>query len=148
MIGDSLLPQETKSHVSLSPADDQTARLGEQENLEGWIPPLVSPEQLIAALEKAFGYRGDVCIHTRQGQVIEGYVFDRGGDGVDLQNRYVRLYPKGSTEKIRIAYSDIARLEFSGKDAAAGKSFQTWLKKYQEKKAAGESNIRIDPEEL
>lgn len=142
------MPQETKSHVPLSPADDQIAPSGEHENLEGWIPPLASPEQVIAALEKAFGYRGDVSIHTRHGQIIEGYVFDRGGDGVGLQSCYVRLYPKGSTEKIRIAYSDIARLEFSGKDAAAGKSFQTWLKKYQEKKAAGETNIRIDPEEL
>ncbi len=142
------MPQETKSHVSLSPADDPIVPSGEQENLEGWIPPLASPEQVIAALEKAFGYRGDVSIHTRQGQIIEGYVFDRGGNGRGLENCYVRLYSKGSTEKIRIAYSDITRLEFSGKDAAAGKSFQTWLKKYQEKKSAGETNIRIDPEEL
>ena len=142
------MPQETKSHAALSDTADQMTAPAGGENLEGWIPALASPEQVVAALEKAFGYRGDVTIHTRQGQIIEGYVFDRGGDGVSLQSSYVRLYPKDSTEKVRIAYSDIVRLEFSGKDAAAGKSFQTWLKKYQEKKAAGEANIRIDPEEL
>jgi hypothetical protein len=28
------------------------------------------------------------------------------------------------------------------------KSFETWVKKYREKKAAGEKNIRIEPEKL
>ena len=142
------MPQETKSRVPLSSADDQIAPGTAREDLEGYIPALASPEEITAALEKAFGYRGDVTIHTRQGRIIEGYVFDRGGDGHGLENSYVRLYPKDSTEKVRIAYGDITRLEFSGRDAAAGKSFQTWLKKYQEKKAAGETNIRIDPDPL
>jgi len=39
-------------------------------------------------------------------------------------------------------------VEFTGKDTAAGKSFETWVKKYQAKKAAGETNIRIEPEKL
>ncbi len=142
------MPQETKSHASLSDTADHVTARKEPENLEGWIPPLASPEDIVEALEMAFSYRGDVTIHTRQGQIIEGYIFDRGGHGRGLENSYVRLYPKGSTEKVRVAYSAITRLEFSGRDAAAGKSFQTWLKKYQEKKAAGETNIRIDPEEL
>ena len=44
--------------------------------------------------------------------------------------------------------SFVARLEFTGRDTAAGKSFETWVKKYQAKKAAGETDIRIDPEKL
>jgi hypothetical protein len=47
-----------------------------------------------------------------------------------------------------VSYADIARLEFTGRDTAAGKSFATWVKKYQEKKAAGEKNIQIEPEKL
>ena len=47
-----------------------------------------------------------------------------------------------------VRYTDIARLEFTGRDTAAGKSFETWVKKYREKKAAGETNIRIEPEKL
>jgi hypothetical protein len=39
-------------------------------------------------------------------------------------------------------------LEPVGRDTAAGKSFETWVKKYREKKAAGEKNIRLEPEKL
>ena len=46
------------------------------------------------------------------------------------------------------SYNEIARLEFTGRDTAAGKSFETWVRKYREKKAAGEKNIQIEPEKL
>jgi hypothetical protein len=49
---------------------------------------------------------------------------------------------------MNVAYSDIAALAFTGKDTAAGKSFEAWVKKYQEKKAAGEENIGIESEPL
>jgi hypothetical protein len=39
-------------------------------------------------------------------------------------------------------------LAFTGKDTAAGKSFEAWVRKYNEKKAAGEKNIGIEPEPL
>ena len=47
-----------------------------------------------------------------------------------------------------MAYSQIAALTFTGRDTAAGKSWQAWLKKYLEKKAAGEKNIELEPENL
>ena len=47
------------------------------ERLEGWIPELASEEELRAALEKAFDYRGDVTITRKDGSKIEGYLFDR-----------------------------------------------------------------------
>jgi hypothetical protein len=49
---------------------------------------------------------------------------------------------------LNIRYSDIAGIAFTGKDTAAGKSFDAWVKKYKEKKAAGETEIGIDPEPL
>ena len=49
----------------------------ERENLEGWIPPLASDEEVRAALEKAFDYRGDITITLKTGDKIEGYIFDR-----------------------------------------------------------------------
>jgi hypothetical protein len=42
----------------------------------------------------------------------------------------------------------VAGLTFSGRDTAAGKTFDAWVKKYWEKKAAGEKNIQIVPERL
>ena len=50
--------------------------------------------------------------------------------------------------KVSVAYSEIAALAFTGRDTAAGKSFAAWVKKYNEKKAAGEKNIGIEPESL
>jgi hypothetical protein len=141
------MPQETKSHPSN--ADELEVAPGfAHENLEGWIPPLAGDEEIRAALEKAFDYRGDVTITRKDGSAIEGYIFDRRSGGKTLAECVVRLFPKDKDEKISIPYSDIARLVFSGKDTAAGKSFETWVRKYQEKKAAGEKNIRLEPEKL
>ena len=122
--------------------------MAEQEKtLQGWIPSLAADAEIREALEKAFDYRGDVTLTLKDGSRVEGYVFDRRGDRT-LDQCVVRLFPKDRDEKVAVKYSDIARLEFSGKDTAHGKSFETWIKKYQEKKAAGETDIRIDPENL
>jgi hypothetical protein len=64
----------------------------------------------------------------------------------------VRIIPTpkegAPTERLMVAYSDIAALKFSGRDTAAGRSFDAWVKKYWEKKAAGEKNIGIEAEKL
>lgn len=118
------------------------------ENLEGWIPSLATEEEIRGAFEKAFDYRGDLTITLKSGQTIEGYIFDRRNDGPTLRECVVRVMPKGRSEKIKIPYSEIAALAFTGKDTAAGKSFAAWVKKYWEKKAAGEENIGIESESL
>jgi hypothetical protein len=118
------------------------------QNLEGWIPPLASDAEIRAALEQAFDYRGDVTLTLKDGSRLEGYVFDRRSTGPALGEAAVRMFPKDRNEKISISYAQIARLEFTGRDTAAGKSFETWVRKYREKKAAGEKNIQIEPEKL
>ncbi len=117
------------------------------EAIEGWIPELASEEDLRSALEKAFDYRGDITITRRDGTKIEGYLFDRR-TGVTLSDSAVRILPKDSNTKLTIPYSDIAALAFTGRDTAAGKSWEAWMKKYWEKKAAGETSIGIEPEAL
>ena len=119
----------------------------EHENLEGWIPELASPLEIRQALEKAFDYRGDVTIHRKDGSVVEGYIFDRRS-GSTLEDSAVRVIPVKERTKLTIPYSEISGLKFSGRDTAAGKSFEAWMKKYWEKKAAGETNIGIDAEAL
>jgi hypothetical protein len=117
------------------------------DKVEGWVPELVNAADLQNALEKAFDYRGDITITLRNGEKVEGYVFDRRlGD--TLETSFVRLLLKGSPGKIRIAYSDIAALAFTGRDTAAGKSWEAWVRKYWEKKAAGEKGIALQPESL
>lgn len=123
----------------------------ERENLEGWIPAFASEADVREALEKAFDYRGDVTITRKDGSVIEGYLYDRRSEPT-LEASVVRLMPTPKDgqafERVMVSYADIAALNFSGKDTAAGRSFDAWIKKYMEKKAAGETNIQIEPEKL
>ena len=78
---------------------------------------------------------------------MEGYIFDRVG-GKTLESSYVRVLPKDSNQRQKIAYSEIAALAFSGRDTAAGKSWEAWVNKYWQKKSAGEADIGIQPESL
>jgi hypothetical protein len=117
------------------------------EQLEGWIPQLASDDEIRAALEKAFDYRGDITITRKDGSQIEGYLFDRRS-ATTLKDSVVRLLPKTTQEKISVSYADIAALAFTGRDTAAGKSWEAWMKKYAQKKAAGEKNIGLEPEPL
>src|SRR5580693_1753863 len=117
------------------------------EKLEGWIPQLATEEEIRVALEKAFDYRGDVTITRKNGSKIEGYLFDRR-TAATLKDSIVRLFPKDANEKVSISYAEIAALAFTGRDTAAGKSWEAWMKKYAQKKASGETNIALEPEPL
>ncbi|WP_348260880.1 hypothetical protein P8935_13815 [Telmatobacter sp. DSM 110680] len=117
------------------------------ENLEGWIPELASEEDLRQALEKAFDYRGDVTMTLKNGERVEAFIFNRQ-TGPTLADSYVQYFSPKSPNKLRLSYADIARLEFTGKDRAAGKHWEDWLKAYNERKAAGEKNIALVPEKL
>ena len=94
------------------------------ENLEGWVPVLAGDAEVLDALEKAFDYRGDVTITCKDGSVVEGYIFDRK-TGASLAESWVRLFPKDSPDKRKLAYSEVAGLAF-GKDRAAGASWEAW----------------------
>jgi len=119
----------------------------ERDEIQGWVPELASEAELREALEKAFDYRGDVTITRKDGSKVEGYIFDRR-KGATLVESLVRLIPQNSHEKISIPYADIAALAFTGRDTAAGKSWEAWVRKYWERKAAGEKSIALEPEEL
>ena len=119
----------------------------ERDNLEGTIPAMATDAEIREALEKAFDYRGDVTITRKDGSQVVGYLFDRRS-GATLADSFVRIIPSNAQAKVNVAYSDIAALAFTGRDTAAGKTFEAWVKKYWEKKAAGEQNIQIEPEKL
>ncbi|MGB7548242.1 MAG: hypothetical protein WBM14_10870 [Terracidiphilus sp.] len=119
----------------------------EHEKLEGWIPTLAGDEDLRQALEKAFDYRGDVTLTLKSGEKIEAYIFNRQ-TGPTLAESFVQYFTPAAPEKRKVSYAQIARLEFSGKDRAAGKHWEDWVKAYNEKKAAGEKDIALHPEAL
>ncbi len=118
----------------------------QRDGIEGWVPELANEREVREALEKAFDYRGDVTLTQKDGSKIEGYIFDRVG-GATLSASFVRILPKNGSGRVKIAYSDIAALAFSGRDPAAGKSWEAWVKKYWEKKEVGGQGASLLPDE-
>jgi hypothetical protein len=117
----------------------------EREGLEGWVPELVGETELREALEKAFDYRGDVTLTQKDGSKIEGYIFDRIS-GATLSSSFVRVLPKNGGSRLKISYSEIAALAFTGRDTAAGKSWEAWVAKYWNKKDMGAGGASLHPD--
>ena len=146
------IPQHMNPHVEpgagkFDPDSLEVAPGRDRESVEGWIPELATEQELREALEKAFDYRGDITLTKKDGSKLEGYLFDRI-TGPTLEASFVRVMPKDGASREKIAYSDIAALAFSGRDPAAGKSWEAWVRKYWEKKGAGGPGASLHPEAL
>jgi hypothetical protein len=115
--------------------------------VQGWVPELASDEEVRKALETAFDYRGDVTVTRKDGKAIEGYIFDRA-TGATLQTSFVRMMPSNGEARQKIAYAEIAALAFTGRDTAAGKSWEAWVRKYWEKKEIGEAAPTLEPDPI
>jgi len=107
----------------------------EHENLEGLVWQAANEDELREGMEKAFDYRGDVTITKKDGVRVEGYLFDRRS-GPTLEASFIRVIPKDQNQKIAVSYADIAGLAFTGRDTAAGKSWEAWVKKHAAKQAS------------
>ena len=103
---------------------------------------VAAAEQLPAGLEQAFDYRGDVTVTLQTGESVEGYIFDR-----DPARGTMRILTK-TGDKSTVEYADVVRLSFTGRDMADGRNWETWVRKYAERKAAGEKNIELVPEPM
>lgn len=138
------------SHTEGSPLDPDALEVApgtSHETVQGWVPQLATEDELRIALEKAFDYRGDVTLTLKDNSRIEGYIFDRVA-GKTLTTSFVRVMPRDAHQKLKVSYANIAALSFTGKDTAAGKSWEAWVRKYWEKKASGEGTLSLEPESL
>lgn len=133
------MPQETKSDAGAQLAADRAT-------LQGCSFDLSDESAAMEALEKAFDYRGDVTLGLADGSEVTGYLFDRRRSA-GLAASYVRLMTPKDDQPVKVSYAEIRSVNFSGRDAAHGKSFETWVRKYVEKKLAGEA-AGIDSESL
>jgi hypothetical protein len=133
--------------VALDPEKLEVAPGFAHASVQGWVPELASDEEVRSALETAFDYRGDVTLTKKDGTATEGYIFDRVS-GTTLANSFVRIMPSNGGGREKIAYADIRALAFTGRDTAAGKSWEAWVRKYWEKKGVGEATPMLVPEPL
>ena len=104
------------------------------------------PGAFEAALEAARDFRGDVTVELRDGTTVEGFLYDRKS-GASEAERKIRLLPKDGGSRQSISEATIAAIAFTGKDAAAGKTWENWVKRYAEKRMAGEKAC-IESEKL
>lgn len=90
---------------------------------------------LFAQIEDAFHYRGHITVFLQSGDVVEGFLFNRAiGSDAKSEPPFVEILRKGTSERVKISVSDCVRIEKTGEDCAAGKSYQEW--KVKQKVAA------------
>ncbi len=101
------------------------------KSLEGWEPRIETEAELHRALNEAFDYRGDVTLMLKDGEKVQGFVFNR-----DLQvaEPFISLYPPSEDSPARkLKVADIDGLIFSGKDTATGNSWEAWVSRWEAK---------------
>ena len=105
----------------------------------------VAAADRLRAFDEAFDYRGDVTLTLVDGSRVECFVFDRR-PGPSLAESFVRVMVAADGARRSIPYDRIVRLEFTGKDTAAGKTWENWVRRYVEKRLAGErASIEAEP---
>ena len=112
------------------PATDD---LDERGPLEGWEPAVGGEVSLEEVVERAFDYRGDVTVVRRDGTEVIGYLFNRDAE---MLERFVQMFDRAGDGPLTIPYSDIRTIRFTGKDTAAGKSYEAWLRRKTERPTA------------
>ena len=106
----------------------------DQPTLEGWDSGVVDGAALAEAIERAFDYRGDVTVVTRDGGEMVGYLFNRDAYAA---RPFVQLFATEGGAPRTIPYADIRAIRFSGRDTAAGNSYAAWLRRREAAKVTG-----------
>ena len=131
------MPQETKSNTESGHRNDTPG--------QGAVLEPTTDTEMQLALEVARDYRGDTELELRDGSSLTGFVFDIASD--TDSGLVARLDLPEDSERRLVSAADIMRIHLSGRDPAAGRSWEAWVKKYAEKKLSGEA-ASIDSESL
>ncbi len=92
--------------------------------LEGWVPELGEDLPLAQVIDLAFDYRGNTTVVKVDGSEVEGYIFNRV---TEVPEPFLQMYDRDGNGPLRIAYSEIRTIKFTGKDMASGKSWEAWV---------------------
>jgi hypothetical protein len=114
------------------PNDDVLSN-DERGPLEGWEPVVGVEVSLEEAVERAFDYRGDVTVVRHDGSEVVGYLFNRNAE---VDRRFVQLFDRAGEGPLTIPYAEIRAIRFTGRDTAAGKSYEAWLRRKTERPTA------------
>jgi len=104
-----------------------------ETSLEGWAPVTGVEASLAEIIERAFDYRGDVTVIYRDGGELVGYLFNRDARAPEP---VVQMFDRTGAGPFTIPYAKIAAIRFTGKDTAAGKSYEAWVRRKGEHASA------------
>ena len=107
--------------------------------LEGWVPELGESLTLPQVIDLAFDYRGNTIVVKVDGTEVEGYIFNRNSEAPEP---FIQMFDLAGNGPIRIRYAEIRNIRFTGRDMAAGNSWQAWLERKEKEKA--EKAARLD----
>ena len=92
-------------------------------------------DAFLAGVREVVAYRGDVTLVLRDNSTVMGYVYDSASlDSTDRAR--LRVMPDDGAPRVTIALADVDRIDVTGRDTAAGKSFETYIRRYAERLAA------------
>ena len=103
------------------------------ETLEGWAPVVGQGTSLEDVIDRAFDYRGDVTVIFHDGGQLVGYLFNRNAEAPEP---FIQMFDRTGNGPFTIPYAKIATIRFTGKDTAAGKSYEAWVRRKGERPAA------------
>lgn len=74
-------------------------------------------------IEAAYDFRGHVTVKFRNGETVEGFIFNREYSNPKLsEDNFIELFLKGSGERKKYSIPDVLSVKLSGKDYASGDS--------------------------
>ena len=113
---------------------DEMADTRCEASLEGWEPVVGAEVSLADVIDRAFEYRGDVSVLRHDGAELVGYLFNRDADAAEP---FVQMFDRNGDGPLTIPYAAIRTIKFTGKDPAAGKSYEAWIRRKAERQPAG-----------
>ena len=102
-----------------------------EQRLHGAVFRPSSEQELLHAVDLAFGYRGDITLELKSRERVNGYLFNRVLDG---PHSYVEIFQTDHSRPRRIPCHDIHAFHFTGHDTASGESWEAWIRTRREEK--------------
>ncbi len=87
---------------------------------------------LTEVIDLAFDYRGDVTLVLIDGRDLTGYVYNRDRD---VAEPYLQVFDAGGASHT-LRYAEVRTIRFTGRDMAAGTSYEAWLRRREETRLA------------
>jgi hypothetical protein len=97
-----------------------------KESRHGWVPEIGSGTTIEQVVEAAFEYRGDVSVDRVDGTTVVGYLFNRNATS---PAPFAEVITSRTGERVRLPYDQIKNIRFTGRDTAAGESWDAWRRR-------------------